>query len=83
MTIKIFGCCRVSTNEQKEDRQLQAMLDLGINERDVFIDKSAFLNTKTKSNTTTPTILLALPKNLLYAITKVIQNAKVIKILKR
>lgn len=39
MTIKIFGYCRVSTNEQKEDRQLQAMLDLGINERDVFIDK--------------------------------------------
>lgn len=41
MTIKIFGYCRVSTNEQKEDRQLQAMLDLGINERDVFIDKSS------------------------------------------
>ena len=39
MAIKIFGYCRVSTNEQKEDRQLQAMLDLGINERDVFIDK--------------------------------------------
>ena len=39
MTIKIFGYCRVSTNEQKEDRQLQAMLDLDINERDVFIDK--------------------------------------------
>lgn len=39
MTTKTFGYCRVSTNEQKEDRQLQAMLDLGINERDVFIDK--------------------------------------------
>lgn len=39
MTIKIFGYCRVSTNEQKENRQLQAMLDLGINERDIFIDK--------------------------------------------
>lgn len=39
MTVKIFGYCRVSTNEQKEDRQLQAMLDLGINERDVFVDK--------------------------------------------
>lgn len=39
MTIKTFGYCRVSTNEQKEDRQLQAMLDLGINERDIFVDK--------------------------------------------
>ena len=39
MTIKTFGYCRVSTNEQKEDRQLEAMLELGINERDIFIDK--------------------------------------------
>ena len=39
MTTKTFGYCRVSTNEQKEDRQFQAMLDLGINERDIFVDK--------------------------------------------
>ena len=39
MASKTFGYCRVSTTEQKEDRQLEAMLDLGINERDVFIDK--------------------------------------------
>ncbi len=39
MTVKTFGYCRVSTTEQKEDRQLEAMLGLGINERDVFIDK--------------------------------------------
>ena len=39
MTVKTFGYCRVSTNEQKEDRQLQAMFDLGINERDIFVDK--------------------------------------------
>ena len=39
MTTKTFGYCRVSTNEQKEDRQIQAMLDLGINERDIFVDK--------------------------------------------
>ena len=39
MTVKTFGYCRVSTNEQKEDRQLDAMLELGINERDIFIDK--------------------------------------------
>lgn len=39
MTTKTFGYCRVSTNEQKEDRQIQAMLDLDINERDIFVDK--------------------------------------------
>lgn len=39
MTVKTFGYCRVSTTEQKEDRQLEAMLELGINERDIFIDK--------------------------------------------
>ena len=39
MTVKTFGYCRISTTEQKEDRQLEAMLGLGINERDIFIDK--------------------------------------------
>ena len=39
MAIKTFGYCRVSTSEQNEDRQFQAMLDLGINDRDIFIDK--------------------------------------------
>lgn len=39
MAIKTFGYCRVSSTEQKEDRQLEAMLELGINERDIFIDK--------------------------------------------
>lgn len=39
MNTKTFGYCRVSTSEQKEDRQLQAMLEQGINERDVFLDK--------------------------------------------
>lgn len=39
MNTKIFGYCRVSTSEQNEDRQTQAMLDNGINERDIFIDK--------------------------------------------
>lgn len=39
MTSKTFGYCRVSTHEQKEDRQLKALLDLGLNDRDIFIDK--------------------------------------------
>jgi DNA invertase Pin-like site-specific DNA recombinase len=36
---KTFGYCRVSYKDQNEDRQYEAMLELGINERDIFIDK--------------------------------------------
>lgn len=39
MNTKTFGYCRVSTTEQNEDRQLQAMLEQGIQERDIFVDK--------------------------------------------
>ena len=39
MNAKTFGYCRVSSADQNEDRQVQAMLDLEINERDIFIDK--------------------------------------------
>lgn len=42
--IKIFGYCRVSTTDQNEDRQLEAMLDMGINERDIFVDKCSGKN---------------------------------------
>ena len=44
MTKKTFGYCRVSTSVQKEDRQLEAMKELGINERDIFIDKCSGKN---------------------------------------
>lgn len=36
---KTFAYCRVSTTDQNEDRQVEAMIGLGINERDIFIDK--------------------------------------------
>lgn len=39
MTTKIFGYARVSSNEQREDRQIQALLDLGVDERDIYVDK--------------------------------------------
>ena len=42
--LKTFGYCRVSSQEQNEDRQLEAMLNLGINERDIFIDKCSGKN---------------------------------------
>lgn len=41
MTTKTFGYCRVSTSQQNEDRQIESMLDIGINERDIFVDKSS------------------------------------------
>lgn len=44
MTIKTFGYCRVSTKDQNEDRQVVAMQELGINERDIFIDKCSGKN---------------------------------------
>lgn len=37
--VKTFAYCRVSAKDQNEDRQVEAMLELGINERDIFIDK--------------------------------------------
>lgn len=40
-TVKTFGYIRVSSKEQNIDRQLQEMLNLGLNERDIFIDKES------------------------------------------
>ena len=44
MENKTFGYCRVSSSEQNEDRQVQAMLDLEIKERDIFVDKQSGKN---------------------------------------
>ena len=41
MKNKIFGYVRVSSKEQKEDRQLIAFKEFGINERDIYIDKQS------------------------------------------
>lgn len=41
---KTFGYCRVSSIDQKEDRQIEAMFELGINERDIFVDKCSGKN---------------------------------------
>ena len=37
--MNLIGYARVSTKEQKEDRQVQALLDYGIKEENVFVDK--------------------------------------------
>ena len=44
MTTKTFAYCRVSSKDQNEDRQVQTMLDLGIDERDIFVDKCSGRN---------------------------------------
>jgi DNA invertase Pin-like site-specific DNA recombinase len=44
MENKIFGYIRVSSKDQNIDRQLNEMLELGINERDIFIDKESGKN---------------------------------------
>ncbi|WP_163152476.1 recombinase family protein [Anoxybacillus sp. MB8] len=41
MANKIFGYIRVSSKEQNEARQLKEMLELGIDQRDIFIDKES------------------------------------------
>ena len=41
MKNKIFGYVRVSSKEQKEDRQLIAFKEFGIDERDIYVDKQS------------------------------------------
>lgn len=44
MSEKKFGYVRVSSKDQNEMRQLESMLNNGINERDIFIDKQTGKN---------------------------------------
>ncbi|MEK4069918.1 recombinase family protein [Peribacillus sp. FSL R5-0717] len=44
MDVRKFGYIRVSSKDQNEGRQLQAMLENGLNERDIFIDKQSGKN---------------------------------------
>ena len=41
MTGSIYGYVRVSTKEQNEDRQLAALLNKGVDEKNIFIDKQS------------------------------------------
>lgn len=43
-TEKVFGYIRVSATDQNEARQLEKMLNKGINERDIYIDKATGTN---------------------------------------
>lgn len=44
MTSKIYGYARVSTKEQNTDRQILALKEQGIQERDIIIDKESGKN---------------------------------------
>lgn len=41
MNNKIFGYVRISSKEQNVSRQMTALIEYGINERDIFIDKQS------------------------------------------
>ena len=41
MSSKTFGYIRVSSKDQNESRQSKELLDLGIDERDIFLDKQS------------------------------------------
>lgn len=41
MTNKVFGYGRVSSQDQNEERQIDALLKAGVDERDIFIDKKS------------------------------------------
>ena len=40
MSNKRFGYARVSTTDQNEDRQVLELLESGIEERDIYVDKA-------------------------------------------
>ncbi|MGM2748453.1 integrase [Bacillus thuringiensis serovar andalousiensis] len=44
MNTKKFGYVRVSSKDQNEERQIVNMVNIGINERDIFIDKQSGKN---------------------------------------
>src|SRR4051795_4707515 len=44
MTTKTFGYIRVSATDQNEARQVKKMLEIGINERDIYLDKATGAN---------------------------------------
>ncbi len=41
MQSRVYGYARVSSKEQNEDRQIRCFEEIGINERDIFIDKQS------------------------------------------
>lgn len=44
MDVRKFGYIRVSSKDQNEERQLQAMKEKGLDERDIFMDKQSGKN---------------------------------------
>ena len=41
---KIYGYARISTREQNEDRQILALKEMGVPEKNIFLDKMSGKN---------------------------------------
>ena len=41
MTNRIYGYCRISDKDQNEARQIKAMIDAGVDERFILVDKQS------------------------------------------
>ena len=44
MDSKVYGYIRVSTREQNIERQMISLLDAGVNQKDIYIDKQSGKN---------------------------------------
>ena len=55
---KVYGYCRVSTKEQNTDRQIEALKEYGVHERDIIIDKASGKNFNREGYKTLTTQLL-------------------------
>ncbi len=62
---KVYGYVRVSTKEQNEDRQVEAMLELGIPKERIFIDKQSGKDFNRAEYQTLKRMLKDSPKSLL------------------
>lgn len=65
MDSKVYGYVRVSTKEQNEDRQVQAMLDSGVPKERIFIDKQSGKDFERAEYQTLKRILKDSPESLL------------------
>lgn len=65
MESKVYGYVRVSTKEQNEDRQVQAMLDSGVPKERIFIDKQSGKDFERAEYQTLKRILKDSPESLL------------------
>ena len=47
---RTYGYARVSSTEQNLDRQIEALLEYGVEERDIVTDKQAGITARSRTN---------------------------------